>query len=164
MESRDKFYFWYLVIHVPITVLIDQGIVIPESYQTFISKFLIQLHLSQNKDFLAKNPPLWLRLFVFFELFVQLPFFVAGAYCLRRLCKRIYPFMVIYGFNACFTTLVCLVYVFNRYEIYGLSQFEALKLGALYFPYFLIPLVMMCDFTMRIINIIPQQEEKQKSA
>lgn len=75
----DSVYFYYFLVHTPITVLMDATFVIPTEYQLPIQKQLSLFHIQQNKDFLAVEAPLWVSLFVIWELIFQLPFFIYAA-------------------------------------------------------------------------------------
>ena len=161
----DKFYIAYFLIHIPITLIIDSCIIIPEEQRFQFQKQFLEFHISSNKDFLLVSLPLWLKVFGLFELFVQLPFFAIGAYMLMKQIKQVYPCMLIYGFNASFTTLVCLVHILCDYERFGLTTSESYKLAALYIPYLVIPLVMLVDYSIRInksiTTHIPPTETKK---
>ena len=150
MCGIDKFYVAYFLMHIPITLIIDSCIIIPEEQRFQFQKQFLEFHISSNKDFLLVSLPLWLKVFGLFELFVQLPFFAIGAYMLVKQMKQVYPYMLIYGFNASFTTLVCLVHIFCDYERFCLTTGESYKLAALYIPYLVIPLVMLVDYSIRI--------------
>lgn len=162
MNKRDTFYFWYFILHIPITLLVDSTIVIPQEYQLSLQKAFLGFHLAQNKDFLLEELPLWLRVSGAFEVFVQLPIFFAAAWSLRRGCSKIYVVMTVYGFNAFFTTLLCLCYVYSEAEGHGLSSGEMYQLLALYVPYFAIPLFMMVDCGKRVMEIVGKQERVKK--
>lgn len=150
LGKRDFFYMWYFLSHILITVFIDSGILIPEDYQLSLQKALVQLHIEVNKDFLLAQLPLWLKIFGIFELTIQLPFFICAPLLLIKRKKSLYPFMVLYGFNASFTTLVCLCHIFLESEQNGLSSWDSWKLSALYMPYLLIPFFIMVDYIIRI--------------
>lgn len=150
ISGIDRFYIVYFLIHIPITIIIDSCIIIPEEQRFQLQRQFLEFHISSNKDFLLVNLPLWLRVFGLFELFVQLPFFFVGSYMLFKQLKQVYPLMLIYGFNASFTTLVCLVHILCDYQGAGLTAGESYKLAALYIPYLIIPLVMLVDYSFRI--------------
>ena len=57
---------------------------------------------------------------------------------------------VIYGFNAAFTTFVCIGWIILEGPGYGLSYGEIGNLGAIYAPYLLIPFWIMVDSMRRI--------------
>lgn len=165
LVKRDQFYFWYLIIHIPITILIDSCIIVPEEYQLTISKFLLNFHLTTNKDFLLIELPIWFKVFGIFELLFQLPFFFIGSYFLGKgeRSRQIYPFMSLYGFNAFFTTLVCLCYIYTNGSNKGLTYNEIINLILLYIPYLLIPCVMMIDFTIRTTKLLGQHAKLKKN-
>lgn len=153
-HTLDRVYWWYFVAHVPITVLIDSTIVIPKDYQLAVQKWILNFHLAANKDFLLEVLPLWLRVFGLFELVVQLPMFVIGAYKLQRHDPSVWPLLIVYGFNASFTTLVCLVYAWYEGPAYGLSDPDIYKLIAVYLPYFVLPLIMLVDGYSRVVKAL----------
>lgn len=160
MNKRDTFYYWYFLIHIPITVVMDSCLVIPAESRHWIQQFLLDFHLDVNKDFLIDHPPIWLQVFGLFELFVQLPIFVLAPFALRRNSRKIYVVMTIYGFNAFLTTLVCLVYVYLKGEAHGLTVEETWNLFALYVPYFAIPLVMMLDCGWRVMKMLDKVKQE----
>lgn len=158
MNKRDTFYFWYFVLHVPITLLVDATIVVPPQFQLGVQKWLLEFHLAQNNDFLLRELPLWLRISGAFEVFVQLPFFVYAALGLRSNNPKTYVGMMVYGFNAFFTTLLCLAYVYTGGESRGLAPSEVYQLLALYVPYFAIPLFMMVDCGRRLGKLVEKRK------
>lgn len=158
-STIDKFYLWYFLVHIPITLLVDASLVIPREYLPSISLKLLELHISTNKDFLLVQLPLWLQAFGAVELFFQLPLFVIGAYCLYIKSRAIYPYMLLYGFNASFTTAICIVHVFYDGHTYGLLEAQVKQLILVYVPYFAIPFLMLVDYLNRILAIVGVREE-----
>lgn len=154
MNKRDTFYYWYFLIHIPVTIVMDSTLVVPEQFQYDFQKYLINLHIDYNKDFLSLAPPFWLKIFVCFELFFQLPVFFLGPYYLRKNSKKILLAMMVYGFNAFATTLVCLVYILREGALNGLTESETWNLFAVYSPYFVIPLFMMFDCGNRVMKLL----------
>lgn len=154
MNKRDTFYFWYFVIHVPVTLLVDATMVIPKEWQLSVQKQLVGFHIAANKDFLLEKMPLWLEISGMFEVFVQLPIFVVAAVALRRQWRPIYLIMTIYGFNAFFTTLLCLAHIVQDGPAAGLTHNECINLFALYVPYFAIPLYMLVDCGFRTAGLM----------
>lgn len=150
MNKRDTLYYWYFLAHIPITILIDSCLVIDPEHRLAIQRFLVDFHISANRDFLLQNPPLWLQVFGAFELFFQLPVFFYAAVGLKRAWLHVHVVMMVYGFNAAFTTVVCLVYVFQKGAAHGLSEAETWNLAGLYMPYLLLPGFMMVDCGWRI--------------
>lgn len=162
MNKRDKFYFAYFLLHIPITLLIDSCLVIPREYRLDIQNQLADFHISTNKDFLLADPPLWLQIFGVFELFFQLPFFAVGACGLWQQWRSIYVGLTVYGFNAFLTTLVCLVYIEAEGVSNGLSNNEVVSLSGMYTPYLLIPLVMMIDCGVRLMSYISEAQQAEE--
>lgn len=154
MNFRDTIYYWYFIVHIPITLLIDSCLVIPRDSRHWIQNLIVDFHVDFNRDFLLKSPPLWLQVFGAVELFFQLPIFFLAPWLLRRGSKKVYVLMTVYGFNASFTTLVCLAYVKTKAEAHGLSIEDMWNLFALYVPYVIIPGFMMLDCGWRTISLI----------
>lgn len=132
----------------------DSSIVVPYEYLHPLQQYLSDLHLSVNKDFLLQSPPLWLKYFGMFEVLFQLPIFFIAAYMLYQGSKSVLVMMSIYGFNAFFTTGVCLLYVLTDYKSHSLTDSEMWNLFGLYTPYFIIPLFMMVDCGARAMCLI----------
>lgn len=143
----------------------DATFVIPIEYQIELQKILSKFHIDQNKDFLAIETPLWIKIFVIWELIFQLPFFIFGAIDYLRNDKRgfskfTWPMFILYGFNAGFTSLVCLIYVLAEGESKGLSFSQVLNLAGLYAPTMVLPFIMMVDFWKRV-NVQLQKDKKE---
>ena len=153
-RKLDWFYFWYFVIHVPVTVLIDSCLVIPKEWQTTVQRSIVLFHVSTNNDFLLAKPPLWLQVFGFYELVFQLPLFIYGAVQLYQNNRQVYPWLIIYGFNAAFTTSVCLVYVIMEGAAHGLTNGQICSLFGLYVPYLIIPVFILVDSTRRVLGFL----------
>ncbi len=157
--SLDTAYFIYFAIHVPLTLLIDDTFLIPQKYQLSVQKELYKYQVTHNKDFLAAELPIWMKYFVAVELIFQLPVFITCIISYlksgpqKRISRCLYPFMLMYGFNAAFTSLQCLIYIYVQASSYELSTSEAYKLLGLYTPTFLIPFFMCADITSRLIKM-----------
>lgn len=154
MNKRDTFYYWYFIIHIPVTLVMDLTMVVPQKWQPSWQQALAAFHINTNKDFLLQEMPLWLQVSAMFELFVQLPIFFIAARALLRNCQKVYVLMTVYGFNAFFTTLLCLAYAWRDGPSHGLTDGELTNLLGLYTPYCLIPLFMMIDCGVRATNLI----------
>lgn len=161
MNKIDTFYFWYFVVHIPITILIDLCLVVPPASRHWVQQLAVKFHIDSNKDFLLQAPPLWLQYFGAFEMFFQLPLFFIAAYGLYKRLRKVLVVLIVYGFNAAFTTGACLTYVVSRAEEHGLSAAEKWKLFGLYVPYLLIPAFMMVECSARVMSMI---DAKRKMA
>lgn len=162
MNKRDTFYYWYFLVHIPITLLVDSCLVIPQESRYWVQQLVFNFHVHMNKDFLLEKPALWLQTFGWFEILVQLPIFFVAPLALARNSSKIYVVMTVYGFNAFLTTLVCLVYVLDKGEAHGLSVEETWNLFALYVPYLVIPLFMMVDCGWRVMRMLEQVKSKRE--
>lgn len=158
--SLDTLYWWYFITHIPITILMDSCIVLSPQNQFTLSKKLLEIQIVQNKDFLLATSPLWLKVFGLIELGFQLPFFFYVLKLMRDNNPKRYLLSCIYGFNASLTTLVCLLYVYIEGGDHGLAPMDQYKLIAVYFPYFIVPLIMMVDNGIRVNNIVSTHREK----
>lgn len=158
MSSRlDKFYVAYFVLHIAITLLVDAAIALPPAYQLPLQARALATHVKLNKDALVAARPAWLQGFVWVELLVQVPFFVWAAIALPAGDRRVYPAVLAYGVEASTTTLACLVEVVAHP---ALSTGEKANLFGVYFPTFVIPLVLALDFGRRIAKELTARKPK----
>ncbi|KAK9358641.1 transmembrane protein 6/97 [Lipomyces starkeyi] len=145
----DTFYFVYFVLHIFITLIIDSaGVIPPDSRPTF-QKALLKIQIEENKDPLMANVPVWLYTFIGVEVLFQLPVFIGGAWGLYKDYEKTYIALLIYGVNASITTLACIAELAWNEE-FMLSRVERQKLIWIYFPTFLIPLILTVDMAVRI--------------
>ncbi|KAG2734093.1 hypothetical protein G9P44_003618 [Scheffersomyces stipitis] len=164
MISLDSFYLAYYLLHIPITVFIDSTIVVPPESQLSISKSILEFHIAQNSDFLLVEKPLWFTLFGWVELVFQLPLFVYFSYKIARNHTHDGLYLVlsvVYGFNAAFTTFVCIGYALIQGESYGLTSSQTLQLAAIYVPYLLIPGLILIDSGSRLVGLVSQKEKSE---
>lgn len=164
MNRRDTLYYWYFLIHIPVTAIIDACIVIPKENRHWVQQVALDFHIAMNKDFLLAHPPLWLQVFGWFELLVQMPIFVFVPIALRAGSRKVFVVMTIYGFNAFLTTVVCLTYVLDKGEAHGLTVEETWNLAALYAPYVVIPFFMMIDSGWRLMRMIETENSTTAKA
>lgn len=158
MNNLDRFYLVYLLIHIPITILIDSNIVVPIEYAFEISKKILNFHIETNHDFLLRERPIWFQIFGLIELVFQLPlFFYCSYHIYLQKSKTYYIYMIIYGFNAAFTTFVCLGVTYFEGHLYGLTPSQVFNLIAIYVPYLLIPLLIMVDYSHRTIKLLNEK-------
>ncbi|EER31149.1 conserved hypothetical protein [Candida tropicalis MYA-3404] len=143
----EKSLFWYYLIHIPITIFIDSSCIIPQQYQLAITSKIVDFHVSTNHDILLSSPQTWFKIFVTFEVVFQLPlfFYFLYKYLSNRLDLSYYLWSIIYGFNAGFTTFVCLIWLILEYKTYDLSIGQVTNLCAIYSPYVIIPLIIIIN-------------------
>ncbi|KAL6451477.1 hypothetical protein SBY92_002819 [Candida maltosa Xu316] len=155
MKSIDKLFLWYFIIHIPVTILIDSSIVIPPEYQLSITKVILDFHISTNHDILLAHPQTWFKVFGAVEVVFQLPLFFYFVYKLLagQLDVKYNLWCVIYGFNAAFTTLVCLVWIAVEGKGFGLSDLEILNLCGIYSPYLILPFILLVHSFRNIVSL-----------
>ncbi|KAK9235639.1 transmembrane protein 6/97 [Lipomyces kononenkoae] len=156
----DAFYFVYGVLHIFITVAIDSAGVIEHDSRPGFQKALLKVQIEENKDPLMANVPVWLYTFIGVELLFQLPVFIGGAWALHRDYKKAYIALLIYGVNASITTLACIAELAWNQE-FELTGGERQKLIWIYFPTFLIPLILTVDMAARIAKWDPHGNAKR---
>lgn len=63
-----------------------------------------------------------------------------------------YIYGMIYGFNAGFTTFICIIYDIFTGQEHQLNGSEIIQLVGIYLPYLLIPIVIMVDNYNQLVN------------
>ena len=128
----------YFVSHIPATLLVDAQALIPKRFVPSIAQSILHFHCEQNKDFLMRNPPLWLKSFIACELLVQLPLFF---YLAKGLKEKNYRKIRTPGLLYCVHVMTTMVPILS--EIVASSS-VADKLFFIYFPYFFVPFLLFC--------------------
>ncbi|AET37677.1 Ema19p Ecym_1451 [Eremothecium cymbalariae DBVPG len=156
---EQKFYYFFFLINIPISTIIDSTSVIPEKYH--LAPGLLNWHIRTNNDFILYENDTILKVFTAIELLFQVPFYIFATRSLLKFWKlssmntdeakaarftlwhKLAVLMRLYGLNASSTTLYLLWQIWHRgyYPTTGLpmSPQDKLKLGLLYLPYFLLP-------------------------
>lgn len=140
--KERAFYYWYFVVHIPITIFIDSSVVLGDRPPVWSS--LVMWHCQNNNDFLLLERPMWLWWFVLIELILQLPlffYFVFNWSCLNSplVGKKTYRLLTLlrfYGLEAALTTAVCIWAIWQRGNITLENQ---LQLTFVYLPTLIIP-------------------------
>lgn len=141
-------YGLYCLVHIPITLLVDSCLCVPEWLRPGFQQAVVEFHVTSNHDFLLRAPPTWLVVFGALELLFQLPFFFFAAYgflVALRPPRSLARWVAVYGFNAALTTFVCLVEILVHGGDHGLTPVQVWLLAGVYLPTFLIPLVLFID-------------------
>jgi len=134
-----RVFFLYFATHIPITLLIDaQGV--SSAFHPQACKDLLAWYTKEFGDFLMDSPPQWFRSIVACELLFQLPFFFVavngfwhGKNSMRLPC-------LVYGAHVA-TTLVPILDAFAHASHLTPEQ-KAILIG-IYFPYLLVPLLLV---------------------
>ncbi|KAJ7309051.1 hypothetical protein JRQ81_008342 [Phrynocephalus forsythii] len=154
----------YFLTHIPITVFIDLQALLPDFYPTALRQ-LLTWYTAAFKDPLMVDPPPWFQSFIYCECFLQLPFFPVAAYAFWKGKRRwIRTPAIVYAAHVATTLLPILAHFlfqdFSHAKPAGPETLpERLTLLAFYFPYLLIPLLIL--FVM-ILDPQYNQEEKRK--
>lgn len=142
-NSKERaFYYWYFIVHIPITIFIDSSVVLGDRPPVWSS--LVKWHCQNNDDFLLMERPVWLWWFVLIELIFQLPLFfyfvlnwsyLKSPQAGKKICRLI-TLLRLYGLEAALTTAVCIGTIWQRDNITLENQ---LQLTFVYLPTLIIP-------------------------
>ncbi|XP_006891008.1 PREDICTED: transmembrane protein 97 [Elephantulus edwardii] len=158
----------YFLSHIPITLLIDLQALLPRELYPVELQNLLQWYVKEFKDIMLQYPPTWFKSFVYCELLLQLPFFPVATYAFfRGGCKWIRTPAIIYAVHT-MTTLIPILSTLlfddfskaNGFKGQGPKTLqERLTLVSFYFPYFLIPLMLLL---LMLRSPAYKYEEKRK--
>ncbi|KAG1135689.1 hypothetical protein G6F37_012600 [Rhizopus arrhizus] len=148
----DLIYFIYFATHIPITLCIDLQTFCPSSW---VPKTLIDLFnfykITFKDPLMGSNEPMyWYLSFLVCEMVIQLPFFFAACYGLFKDSPHIRLPLAIYGAHVTTTVLPTLAEIMLN-PTYSLVSQERWVLFGFYFPYFLLPFIMLID-SYRCVN------------
>uniref|UniRef100_A0A6J0V4C2 Transmembrane protein 97 n=1 Tax=Pogona vitticeps TaxID=103695 RepID=A0A6J0V4C2_9SAUR len=155
----------YFLTHIPITLLIDLQALVPDFYPRGLTEWLTW-YTAAFKDPLMADPPSWFRSFIYCEAFLQLPFFPVAAYAFwKGKRKWIRTPAIIYATHVATTLMPILAHIlfhdFSHAKHAGPETLpERLTLLAIYFPYLLIPLLIL--FSMLLDPQYSQEEKRKK--
>ncbi|RHZ49159.1 hypothetical protein Glove_529g44 [Diversispora epigaea] len=154
----DLFYFIYFVTHIPPTLLFDLHLILP------IFEFFGNINQSYKEKFndpLFVNTPLWFYTCIYFEFFIQLPFFVYAIIGLWKDSTNIRIPLLAYSAHVVTVSSICLsVIYFGNHE--GLREDQRKFLLGAYFPYFIIPLICLIDSFSKIQRLITSNVTLEK--
>ncbi|CAD6885123.1 unnamed protein product [Tilletia laevis] len=164
----DLFYVVFLSFHLLASLLVDGQTFYPSSW---VPAALVKVkadYLRDSNDPLIKNALslkyVWFWTAMVLEFVIQVPAFALGAWALVRDDKRFYPLLIAYSSCAAVTTLQCLLTVLLGSERKALSDDNLRTILGSYVPFFLIPTVMLVDFTYRATSIIVRAERTAAEA
>ncbi|KAI8878087.1 hypothetical protein K501DRAFT_336980 [Backusella circina FSU 941] len=158
----DLVYFIYFATHIPVTVCIDFQAFYPPEWVPQILKDALLMYTRDFKDpfMSSKEPTYWFLSFVVCELLVQLPFFFIACVGLVRDSKYIRLPLAVYGAHVATTVAPLLAEVLLN-PAYDLTQSERYILSGFYAPYFILPLIMVLDSSMRVHKYLTVSSEKK---
>lgn len=153
MRFLDVVFFLYFLTHIPIALLFDSQGVFPEQYYPKLLVDTKKWYCREFKDSLMIDPPSWFFAFLLCEVLLQFPFFFVATYAyLKGAAKSTWiriP-VIIYSSHVV-TTLIAIFYHmltsdFTNSKYPGPATMkERLTLMSIYSPYFIIPLLNLCD-------------------
>ncbi|KAF8202252.1 hypothetical protein BJ912DRAFT_944244 [Pholiota molesta] len=181
----DLLYFLFFAVNPsPSLLIIDlQWIYPPQLVPSFLPgllDFYIDIagptHRRSRRSFWNNTHLGWFKTFIVLEAVFQIPVFILGLRALQKGSRSIYPLLAVYGASSATTTLACLTTVLQTpnlsTEVFvkgaaGITQEQRLLLLSSYVPFFLIPLIMAVDMSMRVAKLAKkgmeaENEEKWK--
>ncbi|RSH95337.1 hypothetical protein EHS25_000424 [Saitozyma podzolica] len=165
----EQVWFWFFVIHIPITLTLDiQSLYPPSLLAGTPFPAFMRWYINFSRDpillgAMSSNPAWdWLKCFLKMEAFVQLPSFFIGAYGLYKNDKRVYPLILAYGASTATTLVPTLNALLTDKSTPPLSTMELANLLGSYIPFLLFPLGMALDMGVKLIKLV-QVAEGRKS-
>ncbi|KAJ3110030.1 Transmembrane protein 97 [Phlyctochytrium bullatum] len=141
----DALFFFYFVIHIPITLLIDIQPFLPQDWYPLAVKDALKMHVDLAGDFLMGKPPTWFASIIACEGLIQFPFFFYAAYGLWKDSPAIRLPSVAYSAHV-LTTMVPIVASFLFSGDLQTPQQRAVSMS-IYGPWVVIPLLYFYQMT-----------------
>ncbi|XP_052073602.1 sigma intracellular receptor 2-like [Mytilus californianus] len=153
----DFIFLCYFITHIPISIFVDAQVLLPKwIFPTKVVE-LKAWYCAEFKDTMMIDPPAWFRTFVYCEFIFQFPFFFVAVYAFIKgikNCSWIRTPMIVYSTHVATTTAaICFHIMYNDFSKSKpkgpKTQIERQALLMFYFPYLLIPLLMLTNFIFR---------------
>ncbi|KAL3856443.1 hypothetical protein ACJMK2_011200 [Sinanodonta woodiana] len=149
----DIVFFIYFVTHIPICIFIDAQAVLPKWIYPDQLLSMMEWYTKELRDPMMADPPSWFRSFCLCELFLQLPFFFPAAYVYWKGAAGNKWFRIpaiVYSTHVATTVIAIEYYImmtdFSQSLHPGPRDLrERMWLGVIYFPYLLIPVLILLD-------------------
>ncbi|XP_061162597.1 sigma intracellular receptor 2-like [Saccostrea echinata] len=153
LRILDTIFLLYFVSHIPITVLFDSQVIFPAWLYPKVLLDVKMKYCEDFKDVLMADPPPWFKSFCYCEILVQFPFFFIATYALWKgvqKCQWVRVPFIVYSTHVATTTVaICyhiLMEIFKHPKYPGPETLrERLFLLAIYFPYLIIPILLLLD-------------------
>ncbi|TFK87630.1 hypothetical protein K466DRAFT_522106 [Polyporus arcularius HHB13444] len=171
-RPRDLAYFFFFLIHIPTTLLVDAQPLYPQWVSSFISS-LPKYYVDMSNDPLLgsalgyygearRQVYNWFRWYLIMEVVFQLPVFLIALRGLWRGSTSIYLLLLIYGASTATTTLACIADVVatpvtptpTRTPIVTITSEQQLLLLSSYIPFFLVPFIIAIDMAFRLHKLV----------
>ena len=153
-------YLFFFATHILATVCLDmQALPIVGSLYPTVLKDLLHFYITTFKDPLISKQPPFLQSFIIAEAIFQLPFFFVVLYALIKKKNWIRIPSIFYGSHTA-TTVWAILYEFALSK--EINTNTKLVLISLYYPYFLIPLILAIH--MSLVEVpFPNKQKATKS-
>ncbi|KAF4629943.1 hypothetical protein G7Y89_g8207 [Cudoniella acicularis] len=115
-------------------------------------------YINTYNDRFFVEPPLFLEVFTYTELIIQMPVIVWSIYGLYKNSPKIPLVLLPYAVLVSITTLTCIVEIWS----WPTPTSEKIELMKLYSPYFILPTFMGVDMFLRLNNILPRYRSTAK--
>ncbi|KAF9054496.1 transmembrane protein 6/97 [Panaeolus papilionaceus] len=178
----DLLYYGFFASHLCASLLLDCQAIYPKRFVPTILVEANKLYMSMTRDPLIGGVfgvygrefyqhTLWFRMFLYLEIFFQVPVFVIGMCQLGKGAKSVYPLLLAYGAQSATTTFACLAVLLTTptttpellaSNTPSLDAFQRQLLVGSYFAFFAVPLLMAVDMTCRIKRLIQKALKSEK--
>ncbi|KAF8159552.1 hypothetical protein B0H34DRAFT_703921 [Crassisporium funariophilum] len=179
----DLLYFLFFAIHIPATLVIDLQALYPAALVPSLLRAPLDFYIGMSRDpliggvvgaFGNSEHLVWFKTFLYLEALFQLPVFVLGLRGLYKGSRTIYPLLTLYAASSATTTLACIAAVLSTPEttplllaknVASVTATQRLLLLSSYVPFFLIPLMMAVDMSVRVGKLVKagiRSEEEEK--
>ncbi|KAL4226448.1 Transmembrane protein 97 [Mactra antiquata] len=149
----DFIYLLYFGSHIPIALFADSQAALPAWLYPQQLKDVMDWYTSEYKDSMMKAKPAWFQSFIFCEIFLQFPFFFVAFYAYFKGVSKnkwIRIPMIVYSTHVV-TSLLCIYFHLFLHDFSGekvpgpQTMQERLTLASFYFPYFIVPVILLID-------------------
>lgn len=152
-------YLFFFSSHILATICLDmQALPIVGEYYPTVLKNLLKYYVTTFKDPLMSKQPPFLQSFIIAEAIFQLPFFFVFLYALSKKKNWIRIPSIFYGSHTA-TTVWAILYEFALSK--EIDNNTKATLICLYYPYFLIPLILAIHMAFTEIPF-PDKSKKVK--
>ncbi|KAI0709661.1 transmembrane protein 6/97 [Cerioporus squamosus] len=172
-RPRDLAYFFFFLIHIPTTLLVDAQPLYPQWLSSIISG-LPKYYVDMSNDPLLgsalgyygearRQAYNWFRWYLIMEVVFQLPVFLIALRGLWRGTTSIYLLLLIYGASTATTTLACIADVLATPVTPTPTRTPTLLLLSSYIPFFIAPFIIAIDMAFRLHKLVSVRAPNVKS-
>ncbi|XP_045172619.2 sigma intracellular receptor 2-like [Mercenaria mercenaria] len=149
----DFVYLLYFGSHIPIAIFFDSQAIMPSWIYPDQLRDVVKRYTSEYGDSMVAGTPAWYQSFINCEIFLLLPFCFVAVYAYWKGVSNnrwIRIPMIVYSTHVV-TALLCIyhhifLHDFSKDELPGPQNMNGrLILGLFYFPYFIVPVILLID-------------------